>query len=321
MIDVVDAGYSVVTDLGRSGLAHEGIQVNGAADRGSAIAANALVANPETAPLIEVMSFAAFSFRTRERMLIGVTGAAKALTLDGVAMPTHSPVVAWPGAVVRIAPARAGLRTYVGLHGIVEGDEFLGSRAFDPLIRRGRRLEDGDQVRVDHYQLRPGAQFSSFPICAPRPEFSRVREIGILPGPEKDEFGSQFTDGVNRALRVGVDSDHVGLRLEGHEFTRAGHGEVLSRGIPMGAVEVPPSGEPIVLLRGRPLTAGYPVPAVVGRGWHDELGQLRPGDEIVLRPTTVARSLARAQKLRDELERLKSRCFTALRASGLIARV
>lgn len=307
-LTITQAGVSSVTDLGRYGVAHLGIQTNGALDQLSARAANILVGNPENAPVIEVTTIVPFAFRTSAMVLVAVCGAAGAVSVDGQPMAPGVPFLTWPGATVRVEPAAIGLRAYVAVHGRIEADEFLGSVARDPLIGRGRVLSQAAGVVVRDAGVRTVPDLPLFLVSAPAPELTHDWLLDVLPGPELDEFPG-FLDGIAvEAFTVDTRSDHVGLRLIGREFQRVHSSEILSRGVPLGAVEIPPSGGPIVLMRGRPLTAGYPIPAVVARGAHHHLGQIRPGDTIRLRPTTLDRSISSVRRHEAVLDALRSRC-------------
>lgn len=319
-IEIIEAGISVVTDLGRYGYTDQGLQINGAADQFSAIAANILVGNDENAPIVELTSILPFQMRTPEPVLVSVTGATGAITIDGLKFAGNTPIVTWPHALIRVEPALAGLRGYIAIHGDIEGDKYLGSYAHDSLINRGRKLVDGDCLNVEHFGVATPPHITSFfPIKAPQDSYSPHTRLGVVPGPELDEFPDFFETVSEQTFTIGGQSDHAGIRLEGMSPGRSENTEILSRGVPVGAIEVPPAGGMIALLRGRPLTAGYPVPAVVARGWHPCLAQLRPGDCVSLISTSVSRSLARAQKRRDELDRLRRKCTTAFTASRIFA--
>lgn len=317
-IDILESGISVVTDLGRYGFTDQGLQINGAADQFSAIAANILVGNDENSPVIELTSILPFQMRTPEPVLISITGAVGAVTIDGLKFASHTPIVTWPNALIRVQPARAGLRGYIAIHGDIDGDKYLGSYAYDSLIDRGRKLVDDDCLRVENFGVQTPPHITPcFPIKAPCDSYSHHTQLGVVPGPELDEFPDFFETISPQIFTIGAQSDHAGIRLEGTSPNRSHTSEILSRGVPVGAVEVPPAGGMIALLRGRPLTAGYPVPAVVARGWHHRLAQLRPGDCVSLIPTTISRSLALAQKRRDDLDVLRHKCTTAFTASHI----
>ena len=338
-------GLTALTDLGRKNSPQRGVQTNGAADQTSARAANILVGNPETHPLLEITAVMPVSIRVDAHTLVAVTGAAGQVLVDGIAHPARQPLVVWPGALVELPPAARGLRTYLAVHGTIEGPSFLGSHAFDPLLGTSTFLAAGTALEVRAGALTRVPDVPWIPVQAAAPDFSGTAEVGVLPGPEAHEFpavqemfaaashsssvpGSAAKPTAAAAeyrtpaaadaasthfeFTVSQQSDHVGLRLEGQPLDRTERSEILSRGVPVGTVEVPPAGEPIVLLRGRPLTAGYPIIGVVGRGWHDALGQLAPGDRLRLRPSTPAESLARAQAARTRLQELSASVATAL---------
>ncbi|MFT3876397.1 MAG: hypothetical protein QM708_08255 [Propioniciclava sp.] len=317
LLTLTQAGVASVTDLGRYGVAHLGIQTNGALDQPAARAANILVGNPDSAPVIEVTTIVPFAFRTSEAVLLAVTGAAGSVTLDGDPVATHAPLLTWPNAEVKISPAPSGLRAYVAVHGRIQGDEFLGSVARDPLIGRGRRLSTGDVVIAHGARLGLVPHPPLFLVAAPREAYPHEWVLDVLPGPELAEFPG-FTGGItSTAYTVDTRSDHVGIRLAGPGFERVTSSEILSRGVPLGAVEIPPTGGPIILMRGRPLTAGYPIPAVVARSCHHYLGQMRPGDTLRLRMSTAEQSIRAVRQQEADLAALRHRCRTMYEASHL----
>jgi biotin-dependent carboxylase-like uncharacterized protein len=318
-LEVVEGGFAAVTDLGRHGQAQLGVQVNGAADRYSARQANILAGNDEAAPLIEATTIAPFAFRTPVPQLIAVTGAVGAVTIDGHPMPGNTPVITWAGALVRIPPGSRGLRAYVGVHGRLAGDEFLGSVAVDSLLGRGRRLAPGDVVEVADSAVRVPRHLPFFRLTAGETPLSNEWVLDVVPGPEAAEFPA-FSERLPAvSFRVGERSDHAGVRLEGQQFARSTTAEILSRGVPLGAIEAPPSGGLIALLRGRPLNAGYPIPAVVARSSHQSLAQLRPGDTVRLRHVSAAASIAVARADEARLAELRGRCSAMFDACAIFA--
>ncbi|MEA5122015.1 MAG: hypothetical protein VB040_12215 [Propionibacterium sp.] len=313
-LEIVDAGIAAVTDLGRRGQAFLGVQTNGAADQYSARTANILVGNDERAPLIEIFNVMPFAFRSSCSLLIAVTGAAESVLVDGEPAETGQPLFVWPGAVVKLPPASTGLRTYIGIRGRIEGDEFLGSVATDSLIGRGRRLSTGDVVHVDNGAVRVPSNVPFFRFGAPQQQYSHEWVLDVVPGVDADEFPTFVDELPASTFTVGNQSDHVGVRLEGPHFERSVTTEIVSRGVPLGAIEAPPTGSLIILMRGRPLTAGYPIPAVVARSCHHLLGQLRPGDSVRLKSVSVAESIAQTRRDEARLSRLRRRCATAFTA-------
>ena len=101
--------------------------------------------------------------------------------------------------------------------------------------------------------------------------------IEVVDGPDFDQFAGTAGRLFSNAYTVTAKSNHVGLRMTGVLPARANTGAMISRGVPVGAVEVPPGDEPLGPHGGRGVTAGYPVLAVVTPLSLDELGQARPG--------------------------------------------
>ncbi|WFR68678.1 hypothetical protein P9139_08195 [Curtobacterium flaccumfaciens] len=118
-------------------------------------------------------------------------------------------------------------------------------------------------------------------------------------------------------FEVSSRSNHVGLRLSGTPPVRSSSAEVLSRGVPVGAVEVPSPSDLLVLHRGRGVTAGYPVLAVLTTASLDVMAQVRPGQQVRFRPTTVREARAEHLARTVALDRLRTRCWSALESVGL----
>ena len=315
-ITVESAGSAVVQDLGRPGHGDKGISVNGAADRGSAQTANVLVGNPPGAPLLELTG-STTSLRLNADVLVAVTGASTRPLVAGRPAPTWEPFVVESGATLELPTPEQGWRLYVAVAGGLSAPRLLGSVSPDPMLGIGLRLGRGDRLELTtcacgfhhpHYGLplfRLGARRATWPSTA---------VVEVTPGPELEEFEEHALRGP---WQVSPQSDQVGLRAEGPTPRRSSDAEILSRGVPVGAVEVPPSGGLLVLLYGRLLTAGYPVPYVSSTVALDTLGQVRPGDRLVLEPTDVSAAVARLLDARRELAALAERAAVALRASGL----
>jgi 5-oxoprolinase (ATP-hydrolysing) subunit C len=316
---VEQAGYATVQDLGRPGLAHLGISANGAGDAHAARTANVLVGNREGAPLLEATA-SALALRARRRLLIAVTGAAGRLLVDGVPAPVAEPVVVQAGSTVAIEPAAAGARSYVAVNGEIAANPVLGSVAPDATLGIGRRLAAGDVVAVgsrfrslDH----PYSRIPLFRLGAPGTAVSDRLTVDVTPGPDESEFDGRLDDGPARSFTVSPQSDAIGLRLTGPAPRRTRSHEILSHGVPIGAVEAPPGGGLIVLLRGRFVSAGYPIVAVATATAIDRLGQVRPGDALSFRVRTVADAVAELRRREDELHRLAGRVRTAFGAAGI----
>lgn len=303
VLEIHQAGLAAVTDLGRPGHAREGISANGAADQYSAAVANILVGNPETAPLIEITA-STFTFSASCAMLIAITGAPAVVN-----WPCWEPVCVPAATPVNVSSIHNGLRTYLAVHGSLPVPRLLGSCAPDPLLEFGTWLRAGDQVAVDTDYV-PFSRYPLFRLAPPVPRFGTDWIVDVVDGPDAADFGQPLA-GV---FEVGQ-ANHIGLRLRGRAPARLGSGELLSRGVPAGAVEVTPAGELVVLLRGHPVTAGYPVIAVATQVAQSALGQAAPGHHLTFRRRSRAEAVADHRARRRDLDRLAGRvrtCFTEL---------
>ncbi|WPB88342.1 5-oxoprolinase subunit C family protein [Streptomyces malaysiensis] len=310
---VESATACVVTDLGRVAGPARGLAVNGALDQFAARAANALVGNAPTAPLIEATGFGV-TLRPSHDVLMSITGAPAEPTVDGRSHPAWAPLSVRAGEKVRVGISDAGLRAYVAVHGSFDVPRLMGSCAPDSMIGFGTHVTSGTCLSLlrSHPPLvnrRFGATVFDFGI--PR-DVGRVSAVlDAVDGPDAAEFGPGLQRLYDSRYTVTPRIDHVGLRVAGHVPQRSITGEVLSRGVPIGAVEAPAGDELLVLMRGRGITAGYPVLAVLTSRALDNAAQLRPGQQIRFRRTTAAAATAAYLERRRLLDRIALRARTA----------
>jgi KipI family sensor histidine kinase inhibitor len=295
-IEVVAPGpLTLVEDLGRPGHRAIGVGPSGAVDRRAAVRANRLVGNPRGAAVLEVL-LGGLELRARGLQVLAVTGApalAAVRTPDGTVRdrPAHaSPFAVRDGETLTLEPPAGGLRSYVAVRGGLGAEPVLGSRSTDVLSGLGPApLTAGTVVPV----LPPPADaVAAWPDPPADPLVDRpgpVLRVRVVVGPRADRLTDE---GVRSLLtqewQVTADSNRVGLRLAGEPLDRARHGELHSglhgelpsEAVVAGAVQVPPSGLPVVFLADHPVTGGYPVVAVVRDADVDLLAQVRPGDRV-----------------------------------------
>ena len=322
MIDlatVSEVGLASVQDLGRPGNAHLGIAANGAADAYSARVANTLVGNGDGAALVEITG-SRLTLTIREPALLAVTGAAERLYVDDVPVASWEPMVVYPHSRLRVEVPRTGHRSYLAFNGALDAASALGSVSRDRLLDTGRQVRPGDVLRVasdfTRFDRAPfGIPF--FRLGAVRPRMSDPAVIDVTVGPEAEQFTEQLGSDPAQTFEVSTHSDEIGLRLLGSTPVRSVTTEIVSRGVPIGAVEIPPTGGPIVLLRGRFVTAGYPVVAVATTVAVDRLGQLRPGSRLSFRMRAMADVAPDARRREGDLRALAQRVARAFEAAGV----
>ncbi|MBN6057572.1 biotin-dependent carboxyltransferase family protein [Nonomuraea sp. RK-328] len=291
VIEVLAPGpYATVQDLGRPGLAHLGVPGSGAADAGALRLANRLVGNPEGLAGIE-LTFGGARLAFHTGAWIAVTGAGcplSAVPLPGTSAPAGASwrapeagvgVPFWlpAGTELRFGTPAWGLRSYLAVRGGVAVEPVLGSRSTDSLSGLGPEpLRAGTMLPVGPVTGLEPIVADVAPPRGPRPAVLRV-----LPGPRDDWFApGALAELCAEPYTVSQDSNRVGVRLGGRELARAREGELPSEGMVAGALQVPPSGQPIVFLADHPPTGGYPVIAVVVTADLPVAAQLRPGDQV-----------------------------------------
>lgn len=299
MIDIIRAGlFSSVQDLGRTGHRHDGVARSGALDTLALRVANRLVGNPATAAGIEFTVGQPVELRFVNATRIALTGADCAATLDG--RPIHAwwsqPVAA--GQVLSLGVPSRGMRAYLGIAGGIGVPLVLGSRSTDLKSgfggHDGRALRDGDRLTLDaaaatlpaaaaavvpldalpfgvkppawcrFAQVRPARRVSSrTPHDFPR-SGAEAQWVRILRGPEYARFTPAAHDALwNAEWTVTPASNRMGYRLGGPALARASGGELLSHAVLPGTLQVPPSGQPILLMGDAQTAGGYPKLAMV----------------------------------------------------------
>jgi antagonist of KipI len=287
---VVAPGFqTTVQDLGRFGYAHLGVSASGAADALALRAGNLLVGNAENAPALE-MTLVGGAFEFETDAVIALTGSD-----FGAGLPLWSAVEIPAGAVVRYGPTRAGARCCLAVRGGIDVPKTLGSASAHVLTGLGgRALRSGDVLPVGEAAVRK-PRFAARGV----PVYTRGPVLRVTAGPQADHFSGEL---CQAAYLVTEESNRMGLRLRGPAIPSP-PGHMLTEGVPLGAVQVPPGGQPIILFVEHQTTGGYPKPANVISADFWRLGQLRPRDEVRFEPIGLERALS---LLREQEEWLYS---------------
>lgn len=282
MFTVLDAGIlTTIQDTGRWGYQAYGVPVSGAMDVDALRAANQLVHNPLDEAAIEIHS--PIVLQTDAPHLIALTGAEARLSINERVLPTWMSVFVRAGSIIEIVPKRAGW-LYLAIHGGIDVPRVLGSKstclrgAFGGL--EGRALRAGDVIPIGMPTL------GDWSTAAGRSIAARVyrNEVRIVLGPHDDWFTPEAIAALTREpFVVTENADRMGYRLRGARLTRARGGEMISCGVPLGAIQVPPDGQPIVLMADHQTTGGYPIIATVVSDDLVHLAQRAPGETVRFR--------------------------------------
>lgn len=294
-LQVVASGFqTTVQDLGRPGMADIGVTGSGALDRSALRRANRLVGNAAEAAGLESVH-AGLELQAMSDQVIAVSGARPALVISAVdgaqrLVPSEAPFALLAGERVTLGTPTVGFRSYVAFRGGIEVPAVLGSRSTDVLSGLGPMpLATGDRLRVT--AMRTGSAVANPETPPPAPVGACV--LRYVPGPRADWFSSAALDSLAEKLwTVTPASNRLGLRLDGVPLERRISGELVSEGTVDGAIQVPPSGLPVLFLADHPVTGGYPVIGVVLSADLDKAAQLAPGSTIRFHPCPEAGPVA-----------------------------
>jgi biotin-dependent carboxylase-like uncharacterized protein len=265
---------TLIEDLGRPGHAHLAVPRSGAADRPACIRANRLVGNADGAAVLE-MTLLGPRLRFDDDALIALTGADLDARLDGAPLWLEKAVTVRAGQALACGAARRGVRAYLAIAGGIDAPLLLGSRSHDVLSGLGpASLKAGDVLRVGSARGAPRA------VTAPK-SLPEVPVLGFMPGPRDDWFAASALLALTaEPYVVSADSNRSAIRLRGTALPRAVERELPSEGVVPGAIQVPPDGQPVVMLADYPTTGGYPVIGVVAPDDLWLLAQARPGSAL-----------------------------------------
>ena len=274
---------TVFQDLGRHGQARQGVSASGAMDQAALKAANRLVGNASNAAALETVG-GGLQLRSVGDNVVAVTGADAVLTLttaDGQrwSVPRYEPVALADGDMLAVGQPTAGARCYVAVRGGFAEAPVMGSCATDTLAHVGPApVAVGDWLAV---QPAPATSVVAAPELPPAdlPTLEQEVVLDVVMGPRTDWFTPEAIARLAaQRWQVTPQSNRVGLRLAGEvPLDRAITGELPSEGTALGALQVPPSGQPVLFLADHPLTGGYPVIGCVAPYRLDRAGQIPVG--------------------------------------------
>jgi len=284
-VEVLQAGLlTTVQDEGRPGWWRAGVSGSGAMDGPALRAANQLVGNPPGAAGLEC-TVAGPHLRFLVTTHFAVTGGdlSPVLQRDDLGVwpvPPGAPVLARAGNVLSFDGRRSGCRAYVGLTGGIDVPLMLGSRSTDLAAGfggiDGRALRAGDLLAIGRRDLGGSGGAEELPPLEDRANDVTVR---VVLGPQDDHFPAHaLTAFLGEAYALAPESDRVGCRLRGPRLEHRGAAEIVTDGMVPGCVQVPPDGQPIVMMAGGPTTGGYPKIATVVSADLPALAQLLPGE-------------------------------------------
>ncbi|MBO4887056.1 MAG: biotin-dependent carboxyltransferase family protein [Firmicutes bacterium] len=304
-IKIIKGGLmTTVQDAGRRGYQRYGMGVSGAVDVHSYHYANILVGNERNEAVLEATMIGP-SIRFQSDSVIAVTGGDLSPSLDGKPCPMYRAVPVPAGSVLSFGMMKSGCRAYIAFAGGLEIYPVMGSRStyikaglggFD-----GRKLKDGDEIafarsgfvpknlekRILPEELRFDAITRANRVGATETATAaanmgpREYTVRVLLGPQDDRFTDKGLETfLNSAYKVTDQFDRMGCRLTGPKIEHVTDGNIITDGIAFGAIQVPDSGEPIIMLSDRQTTGGYAKIASIINVDMPMIAQAKTGDTI-----------------------------------------
>lgn len=310
-VEVLKPGtLTTVQDLGRRGFSALGVGMGGALDPWAAMVANLAVGNPPEAPLLEC-TYVGPVLRFSAATVIAVVGA------ETAALPAGRPVAVKAGEVVDCSALTRGARLYLAVAGGLRVPRVLGGYGTAVGARfggfAGRALAAGDRLACGAVNVSVAAG-ANWRLASPVPAPMRKEtiEVRLVPGPDWAHIFKRFGPGgaaravEAKSFELSAKSDRMGLRLAGEAFVLpGGAGDQVSRPVVPGTVQLPPDGQPIVLMAEGQTIGGYPQLGQVASVDLPKLAQARPGAEIRFRLTDVSSAQQARLRVADDVARLR----------------
>ncbi|MGY2199680.1 5-oxoprolinase subunit C family protein [Pseudomonas gingeri] len=286
----------LLQDAGRFGIRQLGVTQGGATDWVSMSWANWLLGNPLEAAVIEI-TLGGLELIAGEDVCLALAGADLDASLDGQPLqPWRSFLVRRGQRLIFSQPIR-GARAYLAAPGGFDATPVMGSKAtvcregLGGLDGSGLALAAGDRLAWSGTSPQP-RQLEAHRI----PDLGSTRPLETVLGAQIADFaGQSLFDAFNSVWQVDSRADRMGVRLLGPSLHYQGKA-LISEGIPLGAIQVPPDGQPIILLNDRQTIGGYPRLGALTPRSLARLAQCLPGDNLRLSP--VVQEVAQEQHLR-----------------------
>jgi antagonist of KipI len=284
---------TTVQDLGRWGFQAQGVPVAGPMDPFSHRLANALVGNSQNAATLEI-ALVGPEVEFDDHRTVAVTGAEFVVTRDADVVPHARPFVVAAGSRIRFGPRTSGARAYLAVDGGFDVPMLLGSRSTHVASRCGgwigRALLRGDRIPLG---LPIGRRPRTPRQIGVDHTFAAAGVVRVMSGPERDRFSDTSLDALQSApYAIDRESDRMGFRLNGPLLTHARGADIISNATPIGSLQVPGSGQPVLLMADRQTTGGYPKIATVISADIGIAGQAAPGDQLTFRVCSAADAIS-----------------------------
>ena len=269
---------STIQDLGRYNYSHFGISASGAADPLSLKIGNLIVGNKESASAIE-MTIIGGEFQFDSECYIAISGSEFEASLDNNYITNQKAIDVKKGQILSFGQAKTGARAYLCIQGGIDVDNYLSSKSTHILSGiggyLGQPISKGDILSF-------GINKNSIkPIIFRQLLDINTSKIRIISGLQSNFFDDKaWSSFISNPFTVSNSSNRMGIRLDGNKILSNIESEIITEGVPLGAIQVPGSGDPIISFVEHQTTGGYPKIANVIIADIHKVGQLKPGDKF-----------------------------------------
>lgn len=301
MIEVLKSGLQLsIQDLGRDGFRHLGISKAGSLDPYAHIIANRLLNNDDNAAVLEI-TLGLCELKFHCDTVIALFGADLQATINNVAIFPGWTYAIKNNHILRFGIGRAGLRAYLAVKHGIQNESIMGSKStdinsgFGGLV--GRALDAGDKVPIAPYS---GIHRPKGAITPPK-----RRRIRVHPSPHVHILGQRLLKDFESTLfNVSHQSNRMGIRLENKQSLLTHTHSLPSFGVGLGSIQLPPNGEPIVLLNDGQTTGGYPLLGTVIEADIHQFAQFKSQDTIEFEYVNLTQAKHAKQKLDAHLNQI-----------------
>lgn len=312
---------TTIQDRGRYGYQAFGIPVSGALDEYAFRVANLLVGNDENAAALEITMLGP-TIKVLAPAVIALTGADLDARLNGGKLPTWQAIAVNPKDEIYFNRVKCGCRAYLAVAGGIDVPLVMGSRS--TYLRgnigglEGRTLRAGDKLKVRKQAFESRNRIGCRVPPGFIPNYESSFTLRVVLGPQDDHFTpTGLNTFLNSEYTVTNEADRMGYRLEGAKIEHVSGGDIISDGIPLGAIQVPGHGLPIVMLADRQTVGGYPKIATVISTDIYRIAQAKPGDKVrftVVSRVEALKLLRRQEAALKQLTRILSMPYRLVRS-------
>ncbi|WP_099159846.1 biotin-dependent carboxyltransferase family protein [Virgibacillus ndiopensis] len=285
--------YTTFQDMGRYGYQRFGVPVSGAMDTFAFQVANILVGNQRNEGCLEVTLIGP-ELEVKCPVTVAITGANLQPQVNGEIIPMWQSIHLQPGDILHFGRHQSGVRAYIAIGGAFDCPLMLGSKSTDIKSGFGKLIEKEDTIYGYPAQKKKrfGLSGQSIPI------YDKSIDVAVIEGPHQENFTQKARESFfNSFFTVDTNSNRMGYRLKAENGSIETIGDVWSDAIPFGSIQIPPNGQPIILMADRQTTGGYPRIGTVVSSDLAKIAQLPPQGKICFHPISIEEAQDRAVEM------------------------